>query len=106
MPTYRVRVQCTNLLMQVEPEPPQRYGFYVNWVVDAADVQEAASIAVASVVAEPKFQRAKMNAADDPPSCWAEDVAAMPGEPIPPKQQGFVFFPEEPDDEIANPPYN
>ena len=102
MTTYRVRVQGANLLMQVEPEPPRRYGFYINWVVDAIDPEEARRKAVASVVAEPKLQRAKLNAADDPASCWVEDTVAMPGEPIPMKQQGFVFFPEEPDEEIAN----
>ncbi len=102
MTTYRVRVQGANLLMRVEPAAPRRYGFYINWVVDAADPEEAGRKAVANVVADAKLQRAKLNAADDPASCWVEDVAAMPGEPIPAKQQGFVFFPEEPDEEIAN----
>ena len=95
MPTFRVRLQGANLLMRDEAEPePRRYGFYVNRVVEAGNSEEAGRVALESVVAEPKLQHAKLNPLDDPPSCWVEDIAAMPGEPIPAKQQGFVFFPE------------
>lgn len=99
MPTFRVRLQGANLLMRDEAESePRRYGFYVNRVVEALNSNEAGRIAIASVLSEPKLQRAKLNTVDDPFSCWVDDIGAMRGGSLPAKQQGFVFFPEQPEE--------
>lgn len=95
MPTYRVFVEGTNLLMHDEDRPePQRFGFYVTRFIDAEDAERAAERALAIVRNEPTLIMAALNSPYDPPAFHVEDVECLaPNEEAPVILPGFAFFP-------------
>jgi hypothetical protein len=95
MPTYRVVVYGTNLLMEVDGERG-RYSVEVARFVEAADSDRAGEQALELVLASPQVQRGARNEADDPPAFHVKAVNALaPGTFAPPRQPGFAFYPEE-----------
>jgi hypothetical protein len=100
MPTYRVFVEGTNILMRHEDQrEPQRFGFYVTRFVDAADSERAAEQALALVRNEPKLIMTALNSPYDPPAFRVEEVECLsPDEDAPSTPPGFAFFPVTPDE--------
>ena len=92
MPVYRVVLQGSNVLMQIDDDPPRKYGFRVTRFVEAPNVSEARMQAARAVWTDPKLVRGSLNAAQDPPRVVA--VEAERADRPPAVQPGFAFFPE------------
>ena len=99
MPTYRVFVEGSNLLMRDEDRvEPQRFGFYVTRFIDAEDSERAAEKALTLVRNEPKLIMAALNSPYDPPTFRVDEVECLaPEERAPAIPPGFAFFPVSPE---------
>ena len=103
MPTYRVLVRGSNLLMDVDGGRG-RYAFEVRRFVDAESPAAAAERALGLVRAAPQVARGARNPAGDPPVCAVEAVEALPaGEAAPATQPGFLFRRDEAGDRRGRP---
>ena len=98
MKTFYVMLNGRNFLLEIDG-PPKRYGFYSSKVVTASDEEEAELKAVDLVRAEQDLKAPTLNAKDDPPMLYLEEIREITKEKakdIPTK--GHTFYPEDEDD--------
>ena len=97
MPIYRVLLRGQNFWLRVSGEL-QHLGFFTNRFVEAPDLPSAENLALDSLRADPKLRSAENDPADRP-TIFIDDAQVVPASEVPEVVQGYVFFPEERQDD-------
>lgn len=91
MAFFHVVVHGENFL--IERDGAQSWmGFFKNIYVDAGTAEEASSIAVSRIAADPAFRASVKNPTDKPPEISIEDASEIQPDPSL-VDSAFTFFP-------------
>jgi hypothetical protein len=91
MDRYHALIRGENFCIAMNGKP-QKVGFYTNRWVEANDPEEAAALVVSLLRAEPELRGLVLNAPDDPPLLYVDELEPVADLEAP---SGFVFFGEE-----------
>ena len=94
MPWYRAFVRGENFFLEVDGKV-QRFGFYTNRFVEAADPREAENTAVARIRSHDRLRSGVCNLSEDPPMIYVDEIAEISRDDVPEKEQGLAFFVSE-----------
>jgi hypothetical protein len=93
MAFYHVLVQGENFL--IDRGGTQSWmGFFKNIYVDAGTADEASSIAISRIAADPAFRASVKNPPDRPPELAIEEANEIEHDPAL-VDSGFTFFPSQ-----------
>lgn len=93
MAFFHILVHGENFL--IERDGGQSWmGFFKNVYVDAGTADEASSIAISRIAADPSFRASVKNPADKPPELSIEEANEIDPDPAL-VDSGFTFFPSE-----------
>jgi hypothetical protein len=93
MAFFHILVQGENFL--IERDGKQSWmGFFKNLYIDAGDADEASSIAISRIAADPDFRASVKNPADKPPELAIEEANEIDHDPKL-VDSGFTFFPSQ-----------
>jgi hypothetical protein len=99
MHKYRVRINGRNYVVNWEGQP-RRVGFYKTYYLEAMDPQEAESLAVSRIVADPKWHGTILNDHGDQPVMVLDALAEVDTfDGLPSLEQGYLFYPEDDEDD-------
>ena len=78
-------------------EEVKRLGFFTNRFIEATCSSDAELVAIAQVRDDPKLCVGTLNATDDPPMIYVDEIVEVNGDAVPEMRHGYTFFPAEND---------
>ena len=94
MTKYQVRLEGQNIWVKVD-DKPELMGFFTTRFVEASERDEAERRAIELVQAN--LQEIMLNAPDDPPTFYVEEVIELARFPVDvhPPGTGYTWYPDE-----------
>jgi hypothetical protein len=95
MRKFRVTINGRNYLMDWEGER-KRIGFFKIFFLEAEDPQAAENLAVAKIIADPKWEGTILNDESDPPMMYLDSLTELESTAdVSAPETGYIFYPDE-----------
>jgi hypothetical protein len=94
MAWYRAMLRGENFFLRLAGEI-KRMGFYTTRWIEASSSEDAENRAIELIRSDAELRPQVLNAKNDPPMVYIEELAEVEEHDVPDIQQGFSFFPEE-----------
>ena len=106
MGKYMLRISGRNFLVDMDDSGEAKHGFLTFRFVEASDASVAETVAIEQVRTNSHLRSVVRNPAEDPPHMVVEEIDELESfADVPPHELGFIWYPEDEQEEDLQPPH-